>query len=133
MRNEEINNRVAKEVLGWQQVWFDRRYGFDNDWSQDGPYPTADECKHTPVAYWQEPNGSCVYEVDECLFSTDQAAARLVEDEMERRGEQAQDDYMRALIQILSPDWSTAGMIWKVLRATPEQRCLAALKTVEDQ
>jgi hypothetical protein len=58
------------------------------------------------------------------------ASARLLEDEIERRN--AEDDYIRALMQIVAPDGSSVGIFWKVIRATPEQRAQAFLRVLED-
>jgi hypothetical protein len=55
-------------------------------------------------------------------YSTDIAAARLVEDEIERRG--LSSEYTGALAVRIRGD------LWDLLRATPEQRCRAALVVV---
>lgn len=66
-------------------------------------------------------------------YSTDPAAARLVEDEIERRG--LQRKYIIALDRLLSTnvykDWDDClADMWLAIRAAPEQRCRAALVAV---
>jgi len=63
-------------------------------------------------------------------FSSDLIAARLLEDEIERRG--LQDEYIRVLLAIVAPDRSTVGTFWLILRATPSQRSRAFLKAVKE-
>lgn len=63
-------------------------------------------------------------------YSTDPAAARLVEDEIARRG--LWEEYANALLDILDISDTdlydnSARASWQVLRATPEQRYRAAL------
>lgn len=130
-----IDKEVAEKILGWRVVYFDRfYYSPDAGWSQDGPYDTQDECKHAPVAYWQEPNGASVHEVEEFPFARSLDAVCLVEDEIERRGIGVA--YIRALIDITwagidsyDQDGRYEGA-FALLRATPEQRCRAALQVV---
>lgn len=66
-------------------------------------------------------------------FSESHEAARILEDEIERRA--AQVAYLDALVEIVLPyvhyELKTAD-IWRVLRATPEEKCRAFLKTVEE-
>jgi hypothetical protein len=66
-------------------------------------------------------------------YSTDPAAARLVEDEIERRG--LQEPYVRALVggaeEATHRLWYCGvDDLWRVATATPEQRCRAALAVV---
>lgn len=80
-------------------------------------------------------------------YSTDIAAVRLVEDEIERRG--LGWEYAQELLRLVAyPDGSNAydrapkrgsfflesqptdRDLWPLLRATPRQKCLAAIKTV---
>lgn len=71
-------------------------------------------------------------------YTTDHAAARDVEDEIERRG--LKQEYLRALIDDVAPimfqdayenfrDDAYDGL-WAFTRATPEQRCKAALRAI---
>ena len=61
-------------------------------------------------------------------------SARLLEDEIERRG--LQDEYLTALWGVMdaagdpSPEWVLAD-IWLFLRATPEQRARAFLEAMK--
>lgn len=61
-------------------------------------------------------------------YTTDHTAVRLVEDEIERRGIDARYLYIKHLILIFNPDPEDFVLTWDLLRATPEQRCLAALR-----
>lgn len=59
-------------------------------------------------------------------YTTEHAAARLVEDEIERRG--LQQRYVDELLTFeREADFSAE---WFLIRATPEQRCLAALRAL---
>jgi hypothetical protein len=66
--------------------------------------------------------------------STDHTAARLLEDEIERRGKVS--DYAGALAEMVGVGddfWydATGGDVWQIIRATPEQRARAFLEAVE--
>jgi hypothetical protein len=62
-------------------------------------------------------------------YSTNPTAIRLAEDEIERRG--LQDEYMTALFEIVFnasfEQYVNTHEIWRIIRATPEQRARAAL------
>lgn len=65
-------------------------------------------------------------------YSTRAHGGPMAEQEIERRGSEAQSDYAWILKEIVgvSDDFkydATAADLWKVIRATPEQRCRAAL------
>lgn len=64
-------------------------------------------------------------------YSGDAAAARLIEDEIERRG--IGEAYIWYLAEVIGHPrhvaWSSLDM-FALLRATPEQRCRAALRAV---
>jgi hypothetical protein len=69
-------------------------------------------------------------------FSTDPAAARLLEDEIERRGlMQKYTAYLTDEIGVHRSSWDCRDTLlaipWLVLRATPAQRARAFLKAVE--
>jgi hypothetical protein len=59
------------------------------------------------------------------------SAARLLEDEIERRG--VQEDYIRALDKLVTYEREEGWMWfrWGILRATPEQRARAFLAVME--
>jgi hypothetical protein len=69
-------------------------------------------------------------------YTADLTAARLVEDEIERRG--LQSVYAVHLMTLLCGGWANnEGLyileeddLWTLLRATPEQRCRAALRAM---
>lgn len=69
------------------------------------------------------------------LFSTNHEAARTLEDEIERR--HSTHLYLAALIEqvrgttIYDDPARTTGMMWAVIRATPEQRARAFLEAVK--
>ena len=85
------------------------------------------------VHYLRRPNvpgylamraGDDLYPTSDLLpYSTDHTAVRLVEDEIERRG--LVGPYVKALYAIVGKQGS-----WSLIRATPEQRCAAALRAV---
>jgi hypothetical protein len=64
-------------------------------------------------------------------YSTDPAAARLVEDEIERRGLwRAYTEALLLAVIDLPPGVDTIFEGWALIRATPEARCRAALVAV---
>lgn len=66
-------------------------------------------------------------------YSTDPAAARLVEDELERRGLHHEYSVLLAIdVFRTRHGWQDWQDTWAVIRATPQQRCRAALKSVPD-
>ena len=60
-------------------------------------------------------------------YTTDQTAVRLVDDEIERRG--LQEPYIQALDKLVTYEHESGWVWfrWGILRATPEQRCQAAV------
>lgn len=102
------------------------------------------------ITYWNQPDGRPSFWGVDVLgvlppFTTDPVAARQVEDEIERRG--LWERYTKALLEIINPDaqlFSSAlehggdpraldipSTLWGLIRATPAQRCEAALKVLE--
>ena len=55
-------------------------------------------------------------------------AVGLLEDEIERRG--LESAYVMALRRIVTPVWPEDAARWALIRATPEERCRAALAAV---
>jgi hypothetical protein len=107
----ELDALIA-EMLGWHDIDL-RPYGDETDeWALGYPPGETNPQFLTP-------------------FSASLDAARLVEDEIERRG--LQESYTRALKDIvcaaspLLPDQSYMFAVWRFVRTTPEQRCRAAL------
>lgn len=66
-------------------------------------------------------------------YTLDDSAARLLEDEIERRGTAVQDDYIRALLAVAIPDGSVVGTFWKLIRATPDKRAQAFVATLNGE
>jgi hypothetical protein len=80
-------------------------------------------------------------------YTTDPAAARLVEDEIERRG--LRETYAERVVEVIDPDGAEVYtsaieigiytgahrtgplLVWALLRASPADRCLAALRVLE--
>jgi hypothetical protein len=77
---------------------------------------------------------ACHQQVDDPVlrrYSTDPAAARSLEDEIERRS--LQSEYVWALAELLfvaDDEWGTAHVM-KMIRATPEQKCRAFLEATK--
>lgn len=87
------------------------------------------------AGYWRSANGEQVVCEERPLFSTNLTDARLLEDEIERRGLQA--EYMHSLIYAMSIDpddtfWidPSGTQVWALFRATPEQRARAFLEAI---
>lgn len=100
----ELDALVAERVMGWTRRARGHSMLMVDVW--DGPVDGP-----VGIAAWRIP-----------AYSTDIAAARLVEDEIERRG--LSSEYTGALAVRIRGD------LWDLLRATPEQRCRAALVVV---
>lgn len=66
-------------------------------------------------------------------YTTDDSAARELEDEIERRGDAIQDDYIRALLAIVIPDGLSVQAFWKLIRAKPDQRAQAFVETMKGE
>lgn len=70
------------------------------------------------------------YDHCQCGYSGDPEKARLLEDEIERRG--LQSEYVFALAESLfgeQDEWGTAH-VWKMIFATPELRARAFLQAI---
>ncbi len=117
--SEALNALVAEKVLGWTHKAI--------------PYSMAQP--DLMVDRWSLPDGRPAPLLGIGLsnlppLSTDHAAARLVEDAIERRGLEL--DYTQALARLVRPDdrhWAVRTS-WALLRATPAERCRAALEAV---
>ena len=100
--NHELNARVAERVMGWKVHWYD---GVPN-YMRDGWVVLVPDFSGSLDAAWE------------------------MEEELERRG--LCDEYEHALVTIA---WSErlhpARSAWRLIHATPEQRCEAALEAVK--
>lgn len=84
------------------------------------------------TGYWRALSGETIISEECPRFSTDTDAARLLEDAIERRGREAQAEYVFALAERLfteDSEWGTSH-VWKMIRATPEQKARAFLDVV---
>lgn len=116
----ELDIHIAEKVMGWRHIREDPK-GY---WAGRSPDSNPLSLLHSEVP----------------RYSTDMNAAWEVEVEIERR--KVGREYIAALLDILDiadvPPGVTDGFTWEVtyvsllyiLRATPEQRCLAALKAI---
>lgn len=84
----------------------------------------AGENTSTEVISWRD---SSRIPVSLPHFERSLDAARLVEDEVERRGPRCVDDFCFALEEILPKGEHFYHRYWRPLRATPDQICKAAL------
>lgn len=81
--------------------------------------------------YWTKPYLSIAVEWPP-YYSTDIAAARIMEDWIEANHPELRNDYATALYGLTCHVWQ--GDVckgWAIARATPEQRCLAFLAAME--
>lgn len=101
-----------------------------------GRYHETDGAEHEGERWygWCHTCGCLIDEAtpEPLRYSTDPAAAAHVEDEIERRGLTEQYvDAMLDLLHINAEDRIPAHyQLWALIRATPEQRCRAALVAV---
>lgn len=133
--NLEIIHRLwpcgyAPDGSGYEAVWVDE--GDENSpWymSRDAVYKVREPgVRPNELGRWCRPVP---------FYTTDLTAARIVEDEIERR--RLQLVYIKRLIELLDiydaslrsdqHDLSTYAL-WQLSRATSDQRCYAALKAV---
>lgn len=84
--------------------------------------PTHGRCCTCQDCGWDHDNCQCGY-------SEDHEKARLLEDEIERRG--LQYKYMDWLMAFTSLCSNENDQHWALIRATPEQKARAFLKAVE--
>jgi hypothetical protein len=114
MTPAEINALVAEKVMGWTL----------------SSAPSGLRI----VALWCDSHGQPLRRESEWFPSTSIADAREIEDEIERRG--LKWKYTQALVSLSLffpevPDFvHDEDLWWFLIHATPEQRSLAALKTV---
>lgn len=130
MMQGELNARI-------ETVFFNRK----TEQSLTGRWFWVGKAGELPGSPYVCPDGSEAHDVR--AFTTDRNLVALVEDQIEKRG--LQKEYEHALLKVLNLHDSTyirttssdyqafefcVGELFPVLRATPEQRCLAALRAV---
>lgn len=127
-------------ALGWQCK--DVYIGYLPDDAPEHPalktqlwYPPN---SNQPLMYW----GICTTTGLRPRWEVDPTAIRIVEDEIERRG--LQERYALALADVVTTGSSIVDdmtllheegeimLLWQLLRATPEQRCRAALRAIKE-
>lgn len=83
--------------------------------------------------YWWDAS-VCVMRHRSWSPSTNHEAARILENEIERRGQRVQEEYVIALGRQIGMrdinDWNDWEDWWKWLRATPEQKVRAFLEAI---
>ena len=107
MNNRELDAKVATDVMGWTA---ERKPGLPHLWLPPGHF----------IYGWRP--------------STDIAAAMQVEERIEEMG--LIEEYCMHLNEIANAHWDgikRQPQRWQLIHATPEDRCLAALKAVEDK
>lgn len=124
MTEDDLTTEVLEKVLGWKRTHVQ---AFHHGW-----YSTVEH------KVWCYPDGTLVrflYDSPPDLPDL----ARLVEDEIERRGLGAR--YAQRLLALVigteidvtrydEGGHVTPGVLWLLVRATPAQRCRAALEVV---
>jgi hypothetical protein len=119
----ELDALVAERVMGWKFIPLPKR-------NRSGL------CINCGRAVWDDPRnrqtelGICNEE--DCRYSTDIAAAWLVEERIAELG--LIDEYCIELNAIANAHWDDGKrqpQRWQLIHATPEDRCRAALKAVE--
>jgi hypothetical protein len=76
---------------------------------------------------WRAPDGT--HHRTFHRFSINHAAARLLENEIERRGDATIRRYIAHLMEIIDAvPFDDSLWLWQAIRATPEQRCRAFLE-----
>lgn len=117
-------------------------YHYDKDYRENCYYclmsPDFDPVVMMPFRAGERKTEEEAWE-DTPRWSSDHNAVASLEDEIDRRGLRWQ--YLHQLINAVAPflcndryeEWGyeTQNALWQFLRATPEQRCCAALRTLE--
>lgn len=133
---EQLKRRIAIEVMGYQM----RRQETEEDRTVISLVGAAAYAKTSYVLLTREgeaiahPVGYEWMSEEQawraCPDFTSHSSIRFVEDEIARQG--LVDRYLQALRNIVCPynDMSEDGIVWYLLRVTPEERCRAALEVV---
>ncbi len=124
-----MNDIALAKALGYTV------YHYDKDVRENQYYCLMDP-DFNAVVMWPFQAGERKTETeawaDASKFSTSLDAMHLVEDEIERRG--LQERYIQELDRLVTyeRDEGWEWFRWGILRATPEQRCLAAFRAIEE-
>ena len=125
--SRELNEQCAK-ALGYTV------YHYDKDYAENCYYQLMDE-ELDPVIMFPFRAGERKTEdeawADVPAFSTDYEAARILEDEIERRG--LQIEYAKAVMKLIYQQGfkNYAEPQWLLIRATPEQKARAFLEAIK--
>ena len=127
--NHELNAQVAEEVMGWQ------RHNWLHPAMQKTVYcPTCGNTKpKAKLEYADEPFPFC-FHLAMPDYSGSLDAAWEMEEELGQRGLYV--DYTVGLLRVVSgrARWPESyHAVWELIRATPEQRCRAALEAVREK
>lgn len=117
LTGRELDAAVMVEIMGWTQT----------DLEQD-PHELP-----APFPFWKMPEGGPVLYIEGAKkFSSDANHVREVEAEIERRGCTYMYIYWlkRDVSEMYDHDDMDNGDWFKIVNATPEQRCRAALRAV---
>jgi hypothetical protein len=125
---EQLKRQVGTEVMGYSI------YHYDKDFAENCYYMLMDR-EYDPVSMRyrenERPTEEAVW-LDCPDFTSRLDAVRLMEDEIERRGlQELYSEILHYMCASFSDSFQMAR--WKVLRATPEQRCRAALRAVKGE
>ena len=147
----ELDALIAERLFGWRWVKYPapnlsehrlltgivppaapgRIYSNRTDRIWQPSTPDAERFSDWDTLYWWDDDGASDIRRGMPHYSTDIAAAVQVEDEIERRG--LIRPYLDALWDVTGNLYARGPQaMWALLRATPEERCQAALKALED-
>lgn len=111
MSTWDRNGAIALEIIGWR-IRIQNTHGID-------------------VVIWIDPGGHD--HLEPMRYTTSPSAVILVEDVIDQLGQS--DNYIIALSNICNIDLYTRNELplsasWRLIRATPDQRCEAALRVI---
>lgn len=125
-----LDAQVAEEIFGytWQPLAPDDFAGHDVTHVLQGAWRGSGEIQSCHRIAERRSDGHIRY-FQNAPFSTDYTAVRLVEDEIERRGLGPRFVAELGACVCLEYPYANRG-VWRILRASPEDRCRAALSAV---
>jgi len=123
-------DQKCAEILGYKMVWFDRVTDFGGDWSQTGPYQDKADCRHKAIAYWQEPDGTCLVLVGDFSPTTDSTwLPRLFSHVAALHVESTYLDYLVDIVLPYAHYELRSREIWHIVTAAPSQHVEAFIRT----
>ncbi len=125
---QNLDDLIAEKVMGWEREWYGVLFGKYGERNLHGPLANELEHSGNAVAFWSDSG----HEVSKWHPSIDIFAATEMEARLEEMGNMSSYvGWLQSVVLKKNPEIMYAYEIGRLLRATPEQRCKAALLTVQ--